>query len=107
MHFTLQPAGLVKLRNSLNDLGLYTQAKKITCALRRSELQLRDDKARFLHGRLERYINVALFDSTCEYGVAPERPLKIVAVLAVFFSGLYIFAQWFPGRLGGIWAVWD
>jgi hypothetical protein len=107
VHFTLQPAGLVKLRNLLDDLGLHTQAKEITCALRRSELQLKDDTGRFLHGRLERYINWVLFDLTCEYGASPERPLTIVAVLAAVFSGLYIFAQWFPGERGGIWAVWD
>jgi len=47
------------------------------------------------------------FDWTCQYGMSSERPLIIVAFLAIIFAVIYVFAQIFPGEHAGIWAVWE
>jgi len=111
--FSDLPAGLVKLRSELKDLGLRTQENQLTCAIRRSELRRRYDGAdilrrqEFVHGRFERGINYVLFDLTCQYGMSPGRPLIIVLLIAVLFSAIYSLAQLFSGRRHSIWVVWD
>jgi len=39
LKFSESPMGLVKLRNQFRDLGLRTQERQLTCAIRRSELR--------------------------------------------------------------------
>jgi Pentapeptide repeats (8 copies) len=99
-------AVLVKLRSELKELGLRTQENQLTCAIRRSELN-RKEGGIFVHSRFERTINRSAFDWTCEYGASPGRPLIGVVRLTVLFAVIYVIAQYFPGRRGGIWAVWE
>jgi Pentapeptide repeats (8 copies) len=116
--FLDQPAGLVKLRSELKDLGMRTQEAQFTYAIRRSELSRktrgnyyswseRTRSGSYVHSWSERAFNTVFFDWTCQYGMSPGRPLLIVAALVVMLSMVYIFAQVDPGPNGGIWAVWD
>jgi hypothetical protein len=61
----------------------------------------------FVHSPIERGLNYVLFDLTCQYGMSPGRPLVGVVRLAGLFALIYVFAQYFPGRRGGIWIVWE
>jgi hypothetical protein len=110
VEFSREPAGLVKLRSQFKDLGLHSQESQLTYAIRRSELRrhfsLRTGGVP-LHGRVERLVNYALFDLTCQYGMSPERPLIIVAFLSILFSVVYVFAQICSGEHAGIWVVWE
>ena len=114
--FSWSPVGLVKLRNQFRDLGLRTQERQLTCAIRRSELRrtrwvfsglFDPPRSVPLHGRVEQWMNYVFFDLTCQYGTSAERPLISVGVLFILFSMIYVFAQMFPGQRGGIWVVWE
>ncbi len=114
--FSWSPVGLVKLRNQFRDLGLRTQERQLTCAIRRSELRrtrwvfsglLHPPGSVPLHGRVEQWMNYVFFDLTCQYGTSAECPLIIVGFLFILFSVIYVFAQMFPGQSGGIWVVWE
>jgi len=115
VQFNKEPAGLVKLRSEFKDSGLRKQESQLTYVIRRCELRrlvrrgsrLLPGEAVPLHGPVEQWVNYVLFDLTCQYGMSPERPLIIVAVLALLFSVTYVFAQILPGQHGGIWAVWE
>ncbi len=105
--FSIQPAGLVKLRGEFKDLGLRTQESQLTYAIRRSELSHKDPHGHYVHSWSERTMSTVFFDWTCQYGMSPGRPLLIAAALVVMLSMVYIFAQVNPGPNGGIWAIWD
>src|SRR5229473_776629 len=105
--FSEEPAGLVKLRAEFKELGLRIQESQLTCAIRRSELRLKNANDLLIHGLVERGANYMLFDLTCRYGMSPGRPLIIVAIISILFSVIYIFAQLFPGQDAGIWVVWE
>jgi Pentapeptide repeats (8 copies) len=111
--FSDLPAGLVKLRSALKDLGLRSQENQLTCAIRRSELKRkyngveRSRRNEFVHDKFERGVNYVFFDLTCQYGISPGRPLIIVLVAALLFSVVYGLAQMYPHRRSGIWVVWD
>jgi hypothetical protein len=116
LRFSDLPEGLLKLRSEFRDLGLRTQERQLTCAIRRSELHrtrwvfsgLHDPPRSVpLHGRVEQWMNYVFFDLTCQYGMSAERPLIIVGVLFILFSMIYVFAQMVPGQGGGIWVVWE
>jgi uncharacterized protein YjbI with pentapeptide repeats len=96
---TNEPETLFQIREDLKKAGLRGPENQITYAIRKTE-ELRTNL-------LERTFSFVLFDLTCQFGMAPGRPLKILCYAFLSFALLYIFAQKWPGPTGGIWAQWS
>lgn len=93
-----QPESLVEIREELKKAGLRKQENEITYAVRKTS----ERRA----GWLEWTFNYFLFDLTCQFGMSPGRPLKILWYTFWSFALVYVFAQRWPGSNGGIWAHW-
>jgi hypothetical protein len=85
MKYKTNPDALIKIRKRFQDEGLTRQEREITYALNRSRTQL--DRG------VERWFRIIAFDLTCQYGMSPGRPLRIIAVSWAIFSFLYIVLQ--------------
>ena len=102
------PGPLTQLRKQFQDEGYREQERAITCALNRhgataSELRASvEEKWKSFRGRdfIPKYImpfrsfvegtfKWVAFDLTCEYGLSYGRPLRIVGLLWLLFSGVY------------------
>jgi len=77
-------SGLVQLRNALKESGLRDLEREATYAIEHSKTKNYEE----WHRQLPRLL---LFEWTCEYGLHSLRPIKIVSVLFVVFSIVYIF----------------
>jgi len=97
MRFFNSPSALIDLREAFKKAGMRKQEREITYAIRRSE--------RFGMDFVEREFNWLLFDLTSQYGMSPQRPLQILALLILLFSIPYMFALQSKGK-SGIWAIW-
>ena len=86
------PGPLIELRKQFQDAGYREQERKITYALNREEAR-RDSF-------VERWFKRVAFDLTCQYGLTPGRPLRIVLVLWMFFSCVYVVFMHQPGPSG-------
>jgi hypothetical protein len=80
--FQTNPDALIRIRRRFQDEGLTKQEREITYALNRRLTQL--------DPRVERWFRIVAFDLTCQYGMNPGRPLRIIASLWAIFSFLYI-----------------
>jgi len=76
------PAPLTQLRKQFQDAGFREQERAITCALNRREAEL--------DSFVERWFKRIAFDLTCAYGFQPGRPLRIVGLLWLLFSIVYV-----------------
>ena len=94
-----EPETLFQIREELKKAGLRDPENQITYAIKKTE-ELRSNL-------LEQTFSFLLFDLTCQFGMAPGRPLKILWYAFLSFALLYIFAQKWPGPTGGIWAQWS
>jgi Pentapeptide repeats (8 copies) len=74
------PGPLTQLRKQFQDAGFREQERAITCALNRYAQP---------YGSAEGLFKWIAFDLTCEYGFSYGRPLLIVLLLWLFFSGVY------------------
>ena len=79
--FRANPDGLINIRKRFEDQGLTEQARKITYAINQRRTQL--------DPTIERRFRVLAFDLTCQYGMNPGRPLRIIALLWVVFSPVF------------------
>lgn len=80
--YQTNPDALIKLRKRFQGEGLTTQERKITYALNRRQTQL--------DSGVERWFRIVAFDLTCQYGMTPGRPLRIIVVAWAVFCLLYI-----------------
>ncbi len=75
------PAPLIELRNRLKEAGYRKQAKEVNAAYRRTGAT---------------WLETFLYDWTCEYGIAYNRPFIILGVGIFIFGALYLsFARVF------------
>ena len=86
------PGPLTQLRKQCQDASYHEQERAITCALNRGEAE-RDSP-------IERWFKRIAFDYTCQYGLTPGRPLRIVLCLWLFFSFVYAVFMHQPGPSG-------
>jgi uncharacterized protein YjbI with pentapeptide repeats len=85
--FDRNPDSLVRIRKQFQDEGLRQQEREVTYDINRRQTQL--------DPTVERWFRFIAFDLTCQYGMSPGRPLRIVAVLWAIFSATYIaLAHW-------------
>lgn len=80
--FQSNPDALIKLRKQFQDEGLTVQEREITYAINRRRTQL--------DPRIERWFRIVAFDLTCQYGLNPGRPLRIIVAVWAIFSLLYL-----------------
>jgi uncharacterized protein YjbI with pentapeptide repeats len=119
MTYSLNPGPLTQLRKRFQDAGYREQERAITYALNRHDAQpaeLRSsveatfrkilrrphegDYAMPLGSFIEAAFKWVAFDLTCQYGLTPGRPLRLVLWLWLFFSiGYAVFMHW-PGPSG-------
>jgi hypothetical protein len=119
MTYLFNPGPLTQLRKQFQDAGYREQERAITYALNRHDAQpaalrwfVEDTLRRILRGPrggvyaipLGSFIEAAFkwvaFDLTCQYGLTPGRPLRLVLWLWLFFSiGYAVFMHW-PGPSG-------
>jgi uncharacterized protein YjbI with pentapeptide repeats len=81
--FGENPDALIKIRKLFQDEGLTKQEREITYALNREQTK-RDPW-------VERWFRILAFDLTCQYGMSPGRPLRVIMAVWAIFSLLYIF----------------
>ena len=86
------PGPLTQLRKQFQDGGYREQERAITCALNRHEAEL--------DSPVERWFKRIAFDLTCQYGLSPGRPLRIVGLLWLLFSIVYAVFMHRPGKSG-------
>jgi hypothetical protein len=80
------PGALVQLRKEMQDLGFRDQERKITYAINRRQAQFAVLP--------ERLFKKVAFDLTCDYGMSPGRPLRIVLYMWLVCAALYyLFIQ--------------
>jgi len=92
MMYNDNPGLLTELQKSFRDTGYREQERAITCALNRRGAE-RDSG-------FEGLFKWLAFDLTCEYGLSPGRPLRIVLWLWLFFSFIYAAFMHLPGTSG-------
>ena len=92
------PYALSLLRETFKKAGMRLQERQVTYAIKHIELA---DM-----GLIERAFHLVLFEWTCDYGMSPGRPLRILLVLIWIFSIGYFFALCFGNGKAGIWRVW-
>ena len=97
-------ASLYELRKAFVDAGLKSEARKITYAIKHTELQMNDNK-------LDSIFNYVLFEIPVAWGMHPERPLIVLIILIPFFAVFYIPVIFLNNTLNifgaGIYRVWD
>jgi uncharacterized protein YjbI with pentapeptide repeats len=82
MTYRSNPGPLTQLRKQFQDAGFREQERAITFVLNRREAEL--------DSFVERWFKRIAFDFTCAYGFQPGRPLRIVGMLWVVFSIVYV-----------------
>jgi len=99
MVYLNRPTALFTLRKKFREGGLHPEEREITYAIKRSEANHTDSL-------IEAWFNYAMFDLTCQYGMSPGRPLRILASLILLFAvpyGIVLYRQ----SGSGIWLVWS
>jgi Pentapeptide repeats (8 copies) len=90
--YASDPEALVRLRKAFGDGGFVQAENKITYALNRRETA----DAPFQW----RWFRRIAFDWTCQYGMNPGRPLKILGLVWLVMSGLYLLFMHLKGPSG-------
>jgi hypothetical protein len=112
------PDCLIQLRKQFEDAGFREQARKITYALKRREVELCWEKGtsrRLPDGQIRPILlssdsifancssfilNKTFLDWTCQYGLSPGRPLALALVLWFLCSLLYFWSVHGSGATG-------
>lgn len=92
MRYRSNPGPLTELRKQFRDGGYREQERAITYVLNRQEA--------FKDSIPERLFKWLAFDLTCQYGMSPGRPLRILGVLWLLFSVIYAIFMHSPGTSG-------
>jgi hypothetical protein len=80
--FDTNPNALVMIRKQFEDGGLKEQEREVTYDINRRQTQM--DPA------IERWFRFVAFDLTCQYGMRPGRPLRLIVISWAVFSAIYI-----------------
>lgn len=105
MTFKEHPDGLIELREAFKQNGQRDLEREITYAIKHTQREHAWEEGG-LAAKLESLFNLILFELTCDYGMSPGRPLRILALLILVFAIPYFVALQAPRRQAGIWRVW-
>jgi hypothetical protein len=89
MTYEDNPGPLTRLRKEFQDAGFRQQERAITYVLNRHETINLDSSYMLPFLLFEALFKWIAFDLTCQYGLTPGRPLRLVMWLWLFFSGVY------------------
>jgi uncharacterized protein YjbI with pentapeptide repeats len=93
MSYTNDSEGLARLRQIFKEAGFRDQERKITYALKIRQVELLKknwDEDRNWKAYAEYWINTALFDWTCQYGMNPGRVLITVIIIFLLCTTCYL-----------------
>ena len=99
MTYGENPAALSQLRKAFKKEGYQDQRKDITYALMHTQ---RTKSNAFFNAA-----QYALFELTCDWGLAPFRPILLLLLLIPPFAFFYVVAILRPRGTAGIWRIWD
>lgn len=105
MRYEHSRSPMVALRAAFLKEGYEKQARKLTYAIKRSDMNVARKKGGF-KGWLEWGVNSLLFDLTCGYGMNAFRPLLLMGSLILLLWPFYSLAVWKPKGADGIFRVW-
>lgn len=105
MSFGQHPDGLTELRQAFKKSGQRDLEREMTYAIKHTQRERAWEKGS-LAARIESLFNLVLFELTCDYGMSPGRPLRILSTLILMFTIPYFVALQFRSRQAGIWRVW-
>ena len=106
------PHGLIELRKTFKEAGYREQERKITYAIKRSELDRmmcrNQEKDKCIIRPIEATFNLLFFELPVAYGMYPGRAFKILIVFIFLFAipYTYTFAQPESFKKKGVWRVW-
>jgi hypothetical protein len=104
LRYDVSSHGLVELREAYKKAGLREPERQVTFALNHNRRIKLWEKGGLL-GKLESLFQLVCFEWTCDYGMTPGRPLKIIGLGLLFFSLPYMLALRSRNRETGIWLV--
>lgn len=90
------PSSIIRLRTEFRNAGFYLQEREVTFSLNR---------VREIHG-FEDLFRYVMFELTCQWGMSPNRPLKILGMLIIVLAVPYCLALGTDSETAGIWKVW-
>lgn len=96
--------GLVELREAFKKAGLREQERQVTYAYNHTR-RLKSWEQGGVTGKIESLFNLVCFEWTCQYGMNPGRPLKILGLGLFLFSLPYLLALRSRDRETGVWLV--
>lgn len=109
LEYNRLPYALVELRKAFKQFGLRRQEREITYAIKHSGFKNALDNGNLLT-KLEVVLGWVFFEETCEWGMAPERPLFILLGLICLFTIPYTLAIsgdiYDRKKTDGIWIFW-
>ena len=89
---------LVELREAFKKNGLRSQERRITYAIKHTQ--------RIKAGPIEGPVIWLLFEWTCDYGMSPFKPLKLLGFAILLFCFPYWYALTVDKGKGDIWKAW-
>lgn len=103
------PHSLVEIRNGLKEAGMREQERILTYVIKHGEMEHGWAKGEI--GISEYLFSYILFELTCDWGMSPGRPLRIMGFLFLAFSLIYMLALNYrfallTGGSGAIVAIW-
>lgn len=91
LRYNLDPTGLQSVRRDFKINGFRKQERQITYALKRRDNEINRENGDLL----TYYLNLVLFDWTCDYGMSYLRPLRFALYVWVVCTLIYaFFAFW-------------
>ncbi len=91
-------APLEKLKTDISKTGNTQAFREINYAIRSNKNSYQTDVAQFF--------NKLIFGVTCDYGLATERPLYLLALLIPIFHLIYFYSMTDKTKKNGIFAYW-
>jgi hypothetical protein len=102
VRYDKNPDSLVDLARRFKDEGFREQERNVVYARRRAETGSFLERCGRSRGEVsacaDYILREVLFDLTCQYGLSPVRPLKIVFVLWLTCSFVYFMIVHFEGK---------
>ncbi len=94
----------MELREAYKKAGMREPERKVTFALNRTRREKLWKQGGLL-SKLESLFHLVCFECTCQYGMNPGRPLKILGLGLFLFTPLYLLALRSRNRETGLWLV--
>ncbi len=95
--------GLVELRETYKKAGMRQEERQVTYALNHT-IRIKRKEEGFA-GKVESLFHLVFFEWTCQYGMNPGQPLKILGLGLFLFTLPYLLALRSRDRKTGIWLV--